>query len=146
MIGIGLGFAVNLTGLPIPAVIDDALDLMIRAALPAALFGLGGVLYRYKPEGDTGVIAMICVGVAAHPSGQRLGVGPATVADLSQEQMRGGGGSNGPPMASGDQQPTSSPTMYGRGAAGGGPVSHPDRPPRSLVPDRIGAGTIWLVG
>lgn len=87
MIGIGLGFAVNLTGLPIPAVIDDALDLMIRAALPAALFGLGGVLYRYKPEGDTGVIAMICVvSLLIHPA-IAWGLG-RTVADLSQEQMR----------------------------------------------------------
>ncbi len=68
MIGIGLGFIVNLSGLPIPSVLREALDLMIRAALPAALFGLGGVLYRYKPEGDVGVIAMICgLSLLVHP-------------------------------------------------------------------------------
>ncbi|MBF9032438.1 AEC family transporter [Rhodobacterales bacterium HKCCE3408] len=68
MIGIGLGFAVNLSGLPIPGIVDDALSLMIRAALPAALFGLGGVLYRYRPEGDAATIALICVvSLLLHP-------------------------------------------------------------------------------
>ncbi len=35
--------------------------MMARAALPAALFALGGVLYRYRPEGDMATIAWICV-------------------------------------------------------------------------------------
>jgi predicted permease len=60
MLGIGLGFVVNLTGLPLPATIGATLDLLARAALPAALFGLGGVLVRYRPEGDRKVIAMVC--------------------------------------------------------------------------------------
>ncbi|EPX80104.1 AEC family transporter [Litoreibacter arenae] len=60
IIGIGLGFVVNLTSLPLPGVLTDALDLMIRAALPAAIFGLGGVLARYKLEGDTGPVIMVC--------------------------------------------------------------------------------------
>lgn len=87
MIGIGLGFAVNLTGLPIPVILEDALALMIRAALPAALFGLGGVLYRYKPEGDAGVIAMICgISLLVHPAiAWTLG---STVAGLNQDQLR----------------------------------------------------------
>lgn len=68
MIGIGLGFVVNFTGLPIPGIVDEALGLMIRAALPAALFGLGGVLFRYRPEGDVGVIALICgLSLFVHP-------------------------------------------------------------------------------
>jgi len=50
VIGIVLGFAVNLSGVPIPGVLEDALEMMVRAALPAALFALGGVLYRYRPE------------------------------------------------------------------------------------------------
>ena len=87
MIGIGLGFAVNLAGVPIPRVVDDALDLMIRAALPAALFGLGGVLYRYRPEGDAGVIAMICaISLILHPA-IAWGLG-STIGALSQEQLR----------------------------------------------------------
>jgi predicted permease len=87
MIGIGLGFLINISGLPVPAVVDEAVDLMVRAALPAELFGLGGVLYRYKPEGDTGVIAMICgISLFLHPAiawtmGQSVG-------GLSQEQLR----------------------------------------------------------
>ena len=87
MIGIGLGFAVNLSGLPIPAMVDEALALMIRSALPAALFGLGGVLYRYKPEGDAGVIAMICaISLILHPAiAWTLG---STVGGLTQDQLR----------------------------------------------------------
>ena len=30
------------------------------AALPAALFGMGGVLFRYKPEGDLRTILFLC--------------------------------------------------------------------------------------
>lgn len=60
MIGIALGFLVNLTSLPLPQALWDAIDLMIRAALPAAIFGLGGILARYKIEGDVGPVVMIC--------------------------------------------------------------------------------------
>ncbi|SDW30076.1 AEC family transporter [Litoreibacter albidus] len=60
IIGIALGFVVNITSMPLPGVLTDALDLMIRAALPAAIFGLGGVLARYKLEGDTGPVIMVC--------------------------------------------------------------------------------------
>lgn len=61
VIGIGLGFIVNLGGIVMPAPIADGLDLMVRAALPAALFGMGGVLLRYRPEGDLATIAMACL-------------------------------------------------------------------------------------
>ncbi len=68
MIAIALGFAVNLSGLPVPAVIDDALEIMVRAALPAALFALGGVLCRYRPEGDLRLILFVCaVALVFHP-------------------------------------------------------------------------------
>jgi predicted permease len=68
MIGIAFGFVVNLSGLTLPSVIQEALNLMIQAALPAALFGLGGVLFRYKPQGDAWVIAMICgLSLCVHP-------------------------------------------------------------------------------
>lgn len=87
MIGIMLGFAVNLSGLPIPGVLRDALDLMIRAALPAALFGLGGILYRYKPEGDVAIVAFVCgLALILHPAiTYTLGAG---VAGLTEAQLR----------------------------------------------------------
>ena len=69
MIGVGLGFIVNITGLPMPQVATNAIDLMARSALPVALFGLGGVLVRYKPEGDAKVIAYICaLSLFLHPA------------------------------------------------------------------------------
>jgi hypothetical protein len=87
MIGVGLGFAVNLSGLPVPGVLQDALDLMIRAALPAALFGLGGILYRYKPEGDAWIVAFVCaLALLLHPAiTYALGTG---LAGLTEAQLR----------------------------------------------------------
>ncbi len=68
VIGIAFGFAVNLGGVPLPGAIWGAVDLMARAAIPAALFGLGGVLFRYRPEGDRATIAMVCgVSLVLHP-------------------------------------------------------------------------------
>lgn len=68
IIGIGLGFVVNLGQITVPVPVIDALELMARAALPAALFGLGGVLHRYKPEGDTKTVVFMCVvSLILHP-------------------------------------------------------------------------------
>ncbi|WP_069299183.1 AEC family transporter [Neptunicoccus sediminis] len=47
MIGLALGFTVNLTGMWLPEGLWAATEMMARAALPAALFGLGAVLVRY---------------------------------------------------------------------------------------------------
>ena len=69
ILGIGLGFAVNLAGLPLPGVMNDALDLMVRAALPAAIFGLGGVLASYRAEGDLRIVLFVClVSLVIHPA------------------------------------------------------------------------------
>ena len=69
IVGIALGFIVNMGGIPMPGVLTDALDLMIRAALPAALFGLGGVLYRYRPEGDMRTIVfVVAISLVLHPT------------------------------------------------------------------------------
>lgn len=68
IVGIVLGLLVNMFGIGIPGVLSDAIDLLSAAALPAALFGLGGVLVRYKPEGDLKAIALICiVSLLVHP-------------------------------------------------------------------------------
>ncbi|MEM6308423.1 MAG: AEC family transporter [Pseudomonadota bacterium] len=67
-IGIFLGFVWNFSGLPLPQIAEDALSLISRAALPAALFALGGVLYQYRPEGDMLTIAMVCsIALLVHP-------------------------------------------------------------------------------
>lgn len=69
VIGILSGFAVNLSGLALPTVVWSAVDMMARTAIPAALFGLGGVLLRYRPEGDMKCIAMVCAcSLIVHPA------------------------------------------------------------------------------
>jgi predicted permease len=69
ILGIALGFVINLSGLVIPQVVDEALELVTRAALPGALFALGGVLVKYKPEGDLRTIAYVCgISLMLHPS------------------------------------------------------------------------------
>lgn len=69
ILGIVAGLVLNLSGLSLPRPLAEATDLLTRAALPAALFGLGGVLYRYKPEGDLRIIALICgCSLLLHPA------------------------------------------------------------------------------
>ena len=69
IIAIGLGFAVNLSGLSLPGTLDSALGLISRAALPGALFALGGVLVQYRPEGDLRAIGFVCaVSLLVHPA------------------------------------------------------------------------------
>ncbi|MFC7703952.1 AEC family transporter [Plastorhodobacter daqingensis] len=86
VIGITLGFIVNLGGVPVPAALWDAVALIARSALPAALFGLGGVLYRYRPEGDLrAILFVVAVSLVLHPAiawfmGRGLG--------LSLDQLR----------------------------------------------------------
>ncbi|MEH7829101.1 AEC family transporter [Gemmobacter denitrificans] len=68
VLGISAGFAVNLTGLPLPGFVWDGIKILGSAAIPTALFGLGGVLYRYKPEGDSRAIAMVmALSLMIHP-------------------------------------------------------------------------------
>jgi len=69
ILGIAAGFVVNLSGVDLPGVLNDGLDLMVRAALPAALFGLGGVLVSYRPEGDLRIVLYVClVALVVHPT------------------------------------------------------------------------------
>ena len=88
VIGILAGFAVNLLNIPIPVVVDDALSLIVRAALPAALFALGGVLVQYQPEGDMKAIAMVCgIALLVHPA---LVWGFGAAMSLPQDLFRAG--------------------------------------------------------
>ena len=69
VIGIAAGIAVNLSGLPLPGAVADAAGLVGRAGLPAALFGLGAVLFRYRPEGDLRLIGYaVAVSLVLHPA------------------------------------------------------------------------------
>lgn len=69
VIGILLGFAVNLAGNPLPEVFWSGVDMIARAAIPVALFGLGGVLMRYRIEGDLGPVLMVTLAsLIVHPA------------------------------------------------------------------------------
>jgi malonate transporter and related proteins len=68
VIGVVLGFAANLSGLRLPVPIQEGLVMIAVTAIPVALFGLGGVLSRYKPEGDMRTVAFICLlSLVLHP-------------------------------------------------------------------------------
>lgn len=81
VIGLSAGLVLNLSGLALPGLLWESIDLVARAALPTALFGLGGILIRYRPEGDLRVIGWICASsLLLHPAvayglGRLLGLG-----------------------------------------------------------------------
>ena len=86
ILGVSLGFIVNLSGIPLPGVLTEALDLISWAALPAALFGLGGVLYRYRPEGDLRTIMfVVAISLVLHPV---IVFGLVQMNDLSDATIR----------------------------------------------------------
>jgi malonate transporter and related proteins len=69
MIGLALGFIVNLGGIELHETVWGAVDLMANAALPAALFGLGGVLARYALRASLGEAGMIAaLSLLLHPA------------------------------------------------------------------------------
>lgn len=86
VMGIIAGFAVNAltaAGLVLPQGLWDAVSMIARAALPAALFGLGGVLMRYRPTGDVGLIAVCCAcSLLLHP-GITYGLGKLLGLDVA---------------------------------------------------------------
>lgn len=68
MIGIGLGFLVNLSGIPLPRIITSAVDILSDAALPIALFALGGILTRYRITADLAQVGIISLfSLVLHP-------------------------------------------------------------------------------
>ncbi|WP_297541874.1 AEC family transporter [Roseovarius sp.] len=79
IMGVAAGFVVNLSGVVLPSPVQQGFDLIARAALPAALFGLGGVLVQYRPEGDLRAILFVClISLVVHPAitfGLGLGIG-----------------------------------------------------------------------
>ena len=86
VVGIVLGFIVNILGLSIGETIQASIDMITAVALPAALFGMGGILYQYRPEGDAGPILMVCVvSLILHPIVVWL---TGTKFNLNDAQMR----------------------------------------------------------
>lgn len=69
MVAIGFGFIFNLSGMALPATVTDGFDLITRAALPTALFALGGTLTRYSPQGSMREVVMVCtISLFIHPA------------------------------------------------------------------------------
>ena len=86
VIGIGLGAAVNLTGLPLPGAVVSAVDMVTASAIPTALFALGGVLAAYRPEGDLRLVAyIVAVSLVLHPA---IVFGLAQLFDIGIGQTR----------------------------------------------------------
>ncbi|MEM6726997.1 MAG: AEC family transporter [Pseudomonadota bacterium] len=86
ILAIALGFVVNLTGTPVPAPLADAVSIIASAALPTALFGLGGVLVTYRAEGDLRIVMYLAaVSLVLHPA---IAFGLATLQGLSPEALR----------------------------------------------------------
>ncbi|WP_298492255.1 AEC family transporter [uncultured Maritimibacter sp.] len=68
VIGILIGLGVNLSGISMPDPVVQAVNLIAAAALPAALFGLGGILFAYRPEGDMRIVGFAsAVSLFLHP-------------------------------------------------------------------------------
>ena len=68
VIAVALGFVYNLSGIPIPAAADDALQLMAAAALPAGMFAVGATLNRYAISESLGAAsAMVALKLILHP-------------------------------------------------------------------------------
>ena len=86
ILAIAAGFAVNLIGITLPDTVADAVDIVSAAALPTALFGLGGILVRYRPEGDLRIVLYLCaVSLVLHPA---IALGLASSFDLSRDALR----------------------------------------------------------
>ena len=69
VVGLGLGFLVNLSGVAQPASMAAAVAMVASSAIPTALFGLGGVLTRYRPEGDAKLIGVVVfASLILHPT------------------------------------------------------------------------------
>ncbi|MCA0920650.1 AEC family transporter [Pseudooceanicola nanhaiensis] len=87
VVALMVGFIVNIVNLPLPQPLWDGIALMNRAALPVALFAVGGILVRYKLEGDGRVIAMICfLSLVLHPA---IALGMGVLLGLSPADLRG---------------------------------------------------------
>lgn len=87
MIGLVLGFVVNLGGIDLHESVWTAVDMLANSALPAALFALGGVLTRYGLRNAGGeAILVVLLSLIVHPA-ITYGLG-TMVFDLSEGFLR----------------------------------------------------------
>ena len=86
VISIILGLLVNITKVSIPLVIDDAFNIFIKAAMPAALFGLGGILVRYKIH--TEFLPVLCIAIIALLIKPYIGQYFSGFTELDENSMR----------------------------------------------------------
>ena len=69
VVGIILGFIVNIFEINLAQSMQASIDMITAVALPAALFGMGGILHQYRPQGDIGPIIMVCaISLIIHPA------------------------------------------------------------------------------
>ena len=69
VLSILLGILINILEIIIPTTIKSAVDIIIKAAIPTAIFGLGGVLARYKVNGDIlPVLVIALIALLVKPS------------------------------------------------------------------------------
>lgn len=67
-IAILLGFAVNLSGLSLPGFVWSPIDMIVTAAIPTALFALGGILVRYTLTDRIGeTLVVLTLKLFIHP-------------------------------------------------------------------------------
>ena len=68
VMGIMGGFFVNFLQINLPGALQTTIDMIAAISLTVALFGMGGVLYRYRPAGDIGVLVMVgFISLLLHP-------------------------------------------------------------------------------
>jgi len=76
-VALALGLTVNLTGVHIWEPLASSLDMLARAALPGALFALGGVLIRYRLRANLAEAGMITgISLILHPTIAYILAGP----------------------------------------------------------------------
>ena len=69
LIGMILGLIFNLLGIMLPRFMVDSMELLAKSGIPVALFSLGGILTKYRPEGNLGLVFMVCIiSLIIHPA------------------------------------------------------------------------------
>lgn len=68
-VGLGAGLALNLGGITLPEPVFATVDMLADAALPVALFGLGGALTRYAIKAEFSEAMMVAgLSLIVHPA------------------------------------------------------------------------------